>query len=868
MTKLFLILSRAGLYCLYFLLGIQPIFAETSNRSECIDLTRFHASYEYHIESGDIDTDIALEVCISANAAYPEDKEITFALGRVYAILENYEKANALFLKAFQLGSGDAAYVLSILNYNGNLNTGVSLERAFDWQQKAIELGSPQALYSMGIDYEYGNFVNSDYKKALDYYLKAAEAGVSDANIELGNIYAFSWLGVEGDLSKSKEFLMREISIGNPQALYVLAKIKINLPNDELDVIYGLKTIRDLAVNEGNTSAIGWFMAAHLLDGWITSIRQDYSAFKPRTDLAFSMLVEQLDQNSLDTVDFIYDSLDEEFFANLSQSQVSSLLVKLNELVVSSNNGMVKTAGMSAKILAKVYQEGLISAVQMKKAVKYFELAIEFGSQEAAINLGWLYFANSEIRNLDLAIKYTLIGTQGEDPYYTAGAFNNLGVFHEHPSQFDIVKAVFYYKKSVEILEANEFKSPWVVENLARIYTQGDLPSGIDPELAYKYSILQKEYGGDGFYKFILDRNNLTVDTTPNAIAGWFNEAVLLGWTNGFSELAYLEKDRNNSVEYLKWLSICVLLCEDTDTSLQSEEYLSQAFEEESGRDLTKAKKLAREWVATVWSNRKSNDPVLEAENNPDNPLNFNKINIGNNFGLLIGISDYDYLTPLKTPIRDVKRLGEVLENRYNFTINVLENPTRYEILQSLKKYKDILTPTDNLVIYYAGHGNTEDDEGYWLPADATLDDDSNWISNSYIRRKLKSYASTNILVVADSCFSGTLTRGLDSDRADNKQAEVFDIFLETKSRVVISSGGNEPVFDGGGGEHSVFAAAFLDNLRSSSKPFTSMDLYNGIRKKVMEASLDMGNSQTPFYGALPLAGHEGPDFVFVPVME
>ena len=51
------------------------------------------------------------------------------------------------------------------------------------------------------------------------------------------------------------------------------------------------------------------------------------------------------------------------------------------------------------------------------------------------------------------------------------------------------------------------------------------------------------------------------------------------------------------------------------------------------------------------------------------------------------------------------------------------------------------------------------ENEGFWLPSDAEINDDTNWISNEYITRKIKSYSARNILVIADSCYSGTLTR-------------------------------------------------------------------------------------------------------------
>ena len=37
------------------------------------------------------------------------------------------------------------------------------------------------------------------------------------------------------------------------------------------------------------------------------------------------------------------------------------------------------------------------------------------------------------------------------------------------------------------------------------------------------------------------------------------------------------------------------------------------------------------------------------------------------------------------------------------------------------------LTPNDSVIVYYAGHGHFDDDtgEGYWLPKEAAVDDDT-----------------------------------------------------------------------------------------------------------------------------------------------
>ena len=45
--------------------------------------------------------------------------------------------------------------------------------------------------------------------------------------------------------------------------------------------------------------------------------------------------------------------------------------------------------------------------------------------------------------------------------------------------------------------------------------------------------------------------------------------------------------------------------------------------------------------------------------------------------------------------------------------MNVLENPTREEILSQLNSYKNLLEERDNLLVYFAGHGVLEEDEGF-----------------------------------------------------------------------------------------------------------------------------------------------------------
>lgn len=109
--------------------------------------------------------------------------------------------------------------------------------------------------------------------------------------------------------------------------------------------------------------------------------------------------------------------------------------------------------------------------------------------------------------------------------------------------------------------------------------------------------------------------------------------------------------------------------------------------------------------------------------------------------------------------------------------------------------------------------------------------------------------------VAADSCYSGTLTRGVRKLRADDAHlARIASL----RARVALTSGGLEPVEDGRGGDHSVFAKAIIDALVENDGIMEGAALFAGIRRSVV-----LNAAQTPGYGDIRFAGHDGGDFLF-----
>lgn len=84
----------------------------------------------------------------------------------------------------------------------------------------------------------------------------------------------------------------------------------------------------------------------------------------------------------------------------------------------------------------------------------------------------------------------------------------------------------------------------------------------------------------------------------------------------------------------------------------------------------------------------------------------------------------------------------------------------------------------------------------------------------------------------------------------------------EKRSRVLITSGANEPVADGGGDGHSIFARALLVGLTEAQGPVAAQELFDDYIYPIVIGRAD----QEPQYRPIAKSGHEGGDFVFAPV--
>jgi hypothetical protein len=246
---------------------------------------------------------------------------------------------------------------------------------------------------------------------------------------------------------------------------------------------------------------------------------------------------------------------------------------------------------------------------------------------------------------------------------------------------------------------------------------------------------------------------------------------------------------------------------------------------------------------------------------------------VGKNYLLAIGIDDYKHWQPLRSAENDVKAIVGLLADQYEFAqpdgdqtkLLLNKDATRGAIIRWLNHFEQKVKAPDNLVVYFAGHGDLVGKKGYWIPQDGLLkgeeDSQASWLLSTDITSYLGECEAQHIFFIIDSCFSATLLRNRD---AGNQSVNVSDAFARP-SRYGLASGALQPVPDGAPGGHTMFTSCLLNVLKTDHKAYLPASELCVTVKKTMA---DLGEPQQPNYGEVkellaPFGGMLMGEFVF-----
>lgn len=236
---------------------------------------------------------------------------------------------------------------------------------------------------------------------------------------------------------------------------------------------------------------------------------------------------------------------------------------------------------------------------------------------------------------------------------------------------------------------------------------------------------------------------------------------------------------------------------------------------------------------------------------------------------VVIGINKYYPWPGLEFAVNDAKSIKDrLLKIGFDQVIELYDkDATRARILRVLSdELPGIMGPDDCLLVFFAGHGATEElidgeKEDYIIPVDA---DDKNFrgtaISMSSIHTMIKRYRAKHKLFIFDSCYSG-----LGLKRSGGMQdKKIMDEYIKNMARkpvsFIMTAGGKDEQASEEKG-HGFFTRAFLDAIDdksglTSNGYMVATDIALQVRKKVHDKS---EGKQIPQFGILAGEG----DFIF-----
>jgi hypothetical protein len=218
-------------------------------------------------------------------------------------------------------------------------------------------------------------------------------------------------------------------------------------------------------------------------------------------------------------------------------------------------------------------------------------------------------------------------------------------------------------------------------------------------------------------------------------------------------------------------------------------------------------------------------------------------------YALLFGTDRYDYWDNLTNPIYDVRTIAEVLKEKYNFEVEVIENATYEDMSEKLADYtKKQFSLQDQLFVFFAGHGIFDEalNEGYVVASNSLKTDPAklSFLSHETIAKRLETIKCDHIFLTMDVCFGGAFDQVLFANRGD-AYAEANDEefllrVLSKRTRKYLTSGGKQYVPDGLPGRHSPFATKFIQALKETGggndRLLTYYELYPYFIKLATEA--------------------------------
>ncbi len=261
----------------------------------------------------------------------------------------------------------------------------------------------------------------------------------------------------------------------------------------------------------------------------------------------------------------------------------------------------------------------------------------------------------------------------------------------------------------------------------------------------------------------------------------------------------------------------------------------------------------------------------------------------------LIGIDDYEHVSPLRTATNDATEIGAMLREHHGFTVHgPLLNPGKDEMMRYLRKTMlSEVGKDDRIFLYFAGHGIALNGDcgpnGYLVPRDAQRNEVSSLIPMNEIHELIEQLECRHGLMVFDCCFAGAFKwssgyRDIVFDLPSVIYEErLYQYTQDPAWQVITSSACDQKAVDimdnrvlglreeKDDSPNSPFAQALMDGLMGAADVIpadggdgviTTSELYTYLRDRVEDETSARATRQTP--SMFSLGRHDKGQFIFL----
>jgi TPR repeat protein len=317
---------------------------------------------------------------------------IWYVCGKEGVVAKDYEKALVYFTQAALQKHSIAQFNLGIL-YRDGKGCEKNLKTALGYFQQSAEADDEDAQFELGAWYSTGNdVVEKDFTKALHYLSQSAEGGKKGAQYCLGQAYISGSLGVKIDLNKAFTYFQRDADAGHASAQLELGKFYYTGVDGATPQDFGqaLKYFI-LAAQQGNQTA-RYNLSVMYRDG------------------------KGCEKNLKTALDYLQQAADAEYTA--AQFALGMWHYHGKEDVVPQDFGQALNwcikAAKQGHVLANfdlgvMYKNGQGCEKNLKSALDYFQQAADAGHLVAQNQLGtWYSLGAEDVIAIDLpkAMKY------------------------------------------------------------------------------------------------------------------------------------------------------------------------------------------------------------------------------------------------------------------------------------------------------------------------------------------------------------------------------------------------------------------------------------------------------------------------------